>query len=54
MKLELLLKLVTIASPAIKSLIAELVVALHEKALKTDNPIDDILTELLVDIFCAK
>lgn len=45
--LKLFGKLLTVASPTIKAFLKQIVKELEAKAKATDNPIDDILVDLL-------
>ena len=38
-------------TPEIKELLFDFIKKLHEKALKTDNVFDDMLTQFLMDLF---
>jgi len=40
-----------VLTPSIKDELFSFLKKLHEKAVETDNPIDDFLTQFLLDIF---
>lgn len=44
-------KLLRIATPEIRDSVCETLFKLNQKAMETDNPIDDLITGLLLDIF---
>ena len=48
---KLLATILPMVTPAIRDELFELLKKLHEKALKTDNPFDDYLTQFLLDLF---
>ena len=47
---KLLSAILPLVTPAIKKELEKFVVELHEKALKTENPVDDYLTNFLLDV----
>lgn len=49
--LKVVVQIVKSISPEIKNLLNDFILSLHEKAKETDNPWDDIIVQLLADIF---
>ena len=51
---KLLSAILPMITPAIKKELEGFVIELHEKALKTENPVDDYLTTFLMNILGVK
>ena len=52
--LKILSMILPLITPEIKNALCGLIKDLKERAAKTSNPWDDIVAELLEDLFCPK